>query len=1140
MGPFRTARSARERAAALLIVLAMVVLMTGLAVAYLSRTTSDRQVAQSSFHQSKVDELASSAMDLIIGDLQTEIVNGSSPAPTVTPSVSPLPIPTATPLVYTLAAAANIVPMRWPSATPGTTPAISNLVRRSMFSDQIPSPAMSSHASNVNSTQASANGRLVKLPRWNKHYLVPRATASPTPLPTDTTPIGAFGAPDWVILTRNGPVAFSTWNATLADATQSNNSYCVGRYAYAIYDEAGLLDANVAGYPTNATAAQFGPKGVSAFADLSVLGLTASDINAIVGWRNYFSAVQSGTFPNFNINAANYLALVLSNTNGFMTVPVPSITPNNMSNTDQQFTTRQSLINLLINSGLSDADVVAGANGLQYLGTFSRELNAPTWAPTRNATDMGAPNNGTGNIYAYKDNAANPAATPVNPNLLNVRVQNSFTRADGNTAAVGEPLINRRFPLTRLAGLSPIGMVTTTNSTIVNGVPSVATAATIQRDFGLVWDGANNRWLYAGSSGSTALTAIKRLDLVAAENREPNFFELLKAAILSGSVGLGSGSAIPQPVPTPTPTFVASEKKYYDTTNGFSSDYQIMQIGANIISQWDSSNIPIFIGFGLDTATTPQPYEVIGIKNLPYLNKLVFEPSWTTVHGGGPYQFDAWLLPSLWNPHQNAASATGSVQIAMTSGALSAITTSPNITTASIVASPTPISMTVNANAFATPSAPTSAGSIVGSISKSPDGYYGFHVSPTPSPTASPDNNLATAFPYFGSTGCTFALQVQVNGTWKTYERWQTYPSPSPSPLVCQSPPAPKHWLDRGSNNALQDPEFVALDPRTVRFGVWANAAIQSMNPSDYTSGTQTSLDVSANPSPSPGTFEKITALPPQGSMFTPSPSPSPTPTLYLYADNSDNAVYYTDLDGVKRRGDSVTLGNTSVMQPANSSDRPLVLAGAFQNGVFQSVGELGHVFRDQPWKTLSFASAASSPSPYPVASPYPTPRSADGGLLDVFTLHESSIDAGKTSLNTKQPLVLKAILSQVTKGIAGTNAIASTDRDSIVTALMNLTASQPMVNKAELVTRLAADPSLINLGNKEAREAVVRAFSDAGQTRTWNLMIDLIAQSGRYPSSANSLAGFNVEGEVHYWVHVAIDRFTGQVIDKQIEVVNE
>ena len=32
----------------------------------------------------------------------------------------------------------------------------------------------------------------------------------------------------------------------------------------------------------------------------------------------------------------------------------------------------------------------------------------------------------------------------------------------------------------------------------------------------------------------------------------------------------------------------------------------------------------------------------------------------------------------------------------------------------------------------------------------------------------------------------------------------------------------------------------------------------------------------------------------------------------------------------------------------------------------------------------------------------------------------------------------------------------------------------------------------------------------------------------------------FIVKGEQHYWVHVATDRFTGQVIDKQIEVVND
>ena len=1138
MSRFRTAHSPREQAAALLVVLAMVVLLTGLAVAYLSRTTGDRQVAQSSFHQSKVDQLAQSATDLVIGDLQTEIANGSSPTPT--PSV-PNSTPTATPFVYPPTAAANIVPVRNPTPTPGTTPAIPNLIRRSVRSDAIAYPAVSTRASAANSTaDASANLRLVKLPRWNKHYLVPRPAGASG---ADTTPDSTVGfvAPDWVILTRNGPVAFSTWNSALADSTQSNNSYCVGRYAYAIYDEGGLLDANVAGFPTSTTAAQYGPKGTSAFADLTTLGLSQTDIDAIVGWRNYFSAGPTGNFPNFNFNAggaSNYVAAVLSNTNGFMSVPVPTSTPNNMSSTDQQFTTRQSLINLLVNSGLSDANTAAYA--LQYLGTFSRELNAPSWAPTLNAIDMGASNNGTGNIYAYKDNAANPAATPVNPNLLNVRVcsQNGcgFARADGTQANPGEPLINRRFPLTRLAGLGPTGIVTTTNSTIVNGVPSVATAATIQRDFGLLWNSTSNRWDYVGASGSAVRNAIERLDQVAGENREPNFFELLKAAILSGSLGIGSGTGN-------LPTFVAAEGKYYDTTNSLSSDYQIIQIGANIINQWDSGNVPLFFNFYDNTGN----YELAGIKNLPYLNKLVFEPRWTTIHVGhgnpDTYQFDCWVLPSLWNPHQNAASASGTVQISMTSGALSAITTVPNITTSAIVASPTPISMTVNANAFAIPSAPTTAGSIVGSISQSPDGYYGFYPSPTPSAASSaPDNNLGTAYPYFGSTGCTFELRVQVNGSWKTYQRWKTYASPSPSPVVCQSPPTPKRWLDRGSSG-LQDPEFVSLDPRTVRFGVWANAAMQSGNASDYTSGTQTTLDVSANPAPSPGTFENITSLPPQGATFLPSPSPSPTPTLYLYAFNTDSTVYYTDLDGVKRRGDSPTSGNTSVMQPQNQNDRPLVLAGAFQNGVFQSVAELGHVFRDQPWKTISFGAAAPSPSPYPTASPYPTPRSADAGLLDVFTLHESSIEAGKTSLNTKQLKVLQAILGQGTAGGAikrlkdPTTTIAQSDRDAIATALQGL---QPITNKAELVTRLAADSHVIALGNKEARDTVMRALSDAGQTRTWNLLIDLIAQSGRYPSSANSLAGFVVEGEVHYWVHVAIDRFTDEVIDKQIEVVNE
>jgi Tfp pilus assembly protein PilX len=114
----------RERGAALIIALAFAVLLTGVAVAYLSRATSDRQIAHSSFNQSSADQLAQSAMDNIIGDLRQEILNGSgSPSPTASP-VS-LFVPTSN---------ANILPMRNPTATPGTTPAIPNLIRRSVRS----------------------------------------------------------------------------------------------------------------------------------------------------------------------------------------------------------------------------------------------------------------------------------------------------------------------------------------------------------------------------------------------------------------------------------------------------------------------------------------------------------------------------------------------------------------------------------------------------------------------------------------------------------------------------------------------------------------------------------------------------------------------------------------------------------------------------------------------------------------------------------------------------------------------------------------------------------------------------------------------------------------------------------------------
>ena len=59
--------------------------------------------------------------------------------------------------------------------------------------------------------------------------------------------------------------------------------------------------------------------------------------------------------------------------------------------------------------------------------------------------------------------------------------------------------------------------------------------------------------------------------------------------------------------------------------------------------------------------------------------------------------------------------------------------------------------------------------------------------------------------------------------------------------------------------------------------------------------------------------------------------------------------------------------------------------------------------------------------------------------------------------------------------------------------------------------------------------------------TRVWNLVIDVVAWSAHYRSNATNLQNDSLsEGEQHYSAHAAIDRLAGQVLDKQIEVVNE
>jgi hypothetical protein len=202
-----------SKGAALIIVLAFVVLVTALAVSYFSRTTTDRQLAQSSYNDTSADLLARSALDIVVGNLKQEIANNGT---TVTQ--------------------ANIQPQR-----SGDDASIPNLIRRSVRNDPIPAPpGVSSLASAVSSgpvDPANVKRGEVTSARWNRHYLIPRASTTDS---IDSTPVSSFIAPDWVLVTAQGPNPAPAPNAV------------IGRYAFAIYDEGGLIDVNLGGFPTYA------------------------------------------------------------------------------------------------------------------------------------------------------------------------------------------------------------------------------------------------------------------------------------------------------------------------------------------------------------------------------------------------------------------------------------------------------------------------------------------------------------------------------------------------------------------------------------------------------------------------------------------------------------------------------------------------------------------------------------------------------------------------------------------------------------------------------------------------------------------------------------------------------------------------
>jgi len=680
----RNSRSHKVRGAALVIILAFLVLLTGIVAIFLSRSLIETKASSSSANQTRANLLARSAVDMITGDLRQEIVTGST-ATNVGPSTNQT-------TYYFPMTPTNVVPQRVGNATNSSGVDLApNLIRRSIRSDTLTVP---SRASAVNSsTDASSSGRSVSLTRWNSHYLIPRLNAGSAT--TDCTPIANFTAPDWVMVTTSGPKVLTTPDQTT-----------IGRYAYAIYDEGGLLDANVAGYPSSivlsppstqtidGVAATVNGKGSLALADLTAIGMTSADVDNLVGWRNYATVQPTGSLGSFTFpspSGTNYYSYVSSSTNAFLTVNPVSYN----SRTDQAFATRQALLKFQRATGFSQ-------DALQYLGTFSRDVEQPSFIPDPNLSNPAL-------------TAVASAKRPKNKWLLDTDNSNDTcgTSASNVTSGANQDLINpallaardpsgqlvmrRRFPLSRLALLETAAATVRAGGSLGAVSDPTSQASKIYDYFGLTWIATptgstatfhggltSPGWVYSHGDATRIykLSEIPPATTAASANpdgttREPDFFETLKAVINCDSLGKQEGAL---------QTGTAAHASGGSLIDGQIHN-QLIQIGANLIDQYDADSYPTAIFFGSPTTRT-----FYGVENLPYLygwqqmwyrmkalvpgtdydttttytgtlnssGTMVYTvrstpPNSTNTSAGGGtgtvYETSVMIQPILWNPH---------------------------------------------------------------------------------------------------------------------------------------------------------------------------------------------------------------------------------------------------------------------------------------------------------------------------------------------------------------------------------------------------------------------------------------------------------------------------------------------------------
>jgi hypothetical protein len=953
-----------QRASALIVCLCMIILVTGVVIAFFSQVQFSRDIEASGAARTKAEILARSGLDYTTSLLIREIVD---PGNSLASEGSYRPIGPANyrPKIQLKAAADDIRRLHVPG-----------LIKQSISE-------FDPMTSSVGTGDFDGRKRWLGPSRWNApyfYYSVPQFTT-------------AQQAPDWIYFSAEGP---------------TKEVPALGRIAFNIYRLDGLLDLNVAGFPSTIN---------GNLAGINQLKATVAGAN--IGRVSRVGSFLNQTFVDLRSRKSardgSYLERMLVNRDGFRLTP-PG---------DTQFVSRLDLVRYALTNNFNN-------NSLAFVTTWSRSLDAPSWIPPRTAANSFAP-------AVRRTSDADITDYHVDGSTLTHRRR------------AGSPVAPRRFPLNRLRFFLMSD--------------STTRAKIIRQYFGLENTGPS-RWRYVDDH-------IRTLTELRSVGREPNFFEMLKAAIESPSLGKAQAGQFA----------LGTAERDRD------ADLQLLQIGASIIDAAMAGNSPTVI------TMDPNRY-VCGIKDLPYLYGLRFRQVLKTNDVGTIEQIDLFAVPILVNPHAPVEADNerppvrirwiGKVTNAQASvGGTGAVVLEPRIAAGSEERRVIPID----------PSAFRRVSPIQKSTAKVPasnlmPGYWqgdnlafwlasGVGGMPIPPATAGSLAGVAHLL------DCNVVAEYWNGVNWVVYDALvgdgQNDPPNGLGPSVPMTFASTRGPNRAPDNDSFRGPETVYLlkpDPRTTRWGPAMGRTESKPHeiPSDVVSPFGIPLALA-------GTYPPV-------------PDPDRTRENDLQISGKTANALLTSLEPDELRARSRILHQLP-----------------------RTVADLGLCHRGDPWKTLDFA----------------TDGSADAALLDFFTINETPPDgvvAGRISLNLSLPEILDSQLA-FTAVEAGSTTVLS---DSRVRQIADAVGAANLQSPADLVGLIGNSQ-----GTKEQREAHVRALGTAGQTRTWNFFIDLIAQVGRFPAAnPNGLAGFIPQGESRLWMHVAIDRYTAEVIDTYIETYQE